>query len=285
MRIFYFKGGHRRARLFGLSIAILLFLPLIAHSAPILWETDLGSSLSVFKDSVGDLDKDEGKAGPISLSFSFPFPGHPTTAIFVGVNGGIHLKPQSAQIGCCISDNLEGRFYNRGQALICPFCSDLDLNGMGTVHFNDFGDHAVITWNQVGSFNNDAAPFTFQTQLFENGNIIMAWKGIPLDLQADLGQGIVVGITPGDESSDPGERHFFPEAPFSAGTTIYETWGMPLGGFSLDNHALTFVSKGPAGYNVRLDSLVAVPEPGLVLLFGTGLVGLLAYRRFKKSEA
>ena len=45
------------------------------------------------------------------------------------------------------------------------------------VYTANFGDRAVITWNNVGSAANELAPFLFQAQLIDDGTIIFGYNG------------------------------------------------------------------------------------------------------------
>ncbi len=291
------KPWQCRAKIVGAVVTtfMLFFGTVNAQAAPFWWETNFGSELTNLT------AEDDEETGAVSLSFLFPFAGTSYSDIYVGNNGGLQLGSlgDDDDIDYDIWEDF-GEFLDDAAPSIHAFNTDLDLDEMGMVFFNDFGDHAVITWDEVGSFENEFAPFTFQIQLLDNGKIFMAWNGIPTDLQTDLDEGIIVGITPGDHESDPGTSHFLTDAPFSGGTTIYEIWCYdtigdcdnidgdqenPTTGFPLDGKTLMFTPNNLNGYDVAFhvpQGPAPVPEPGTILLLTTGLVGLVGYRRFAK---
>jgi len=277
------------------AVIFMLFPgPLVVHSSPFIWESDFGAALSGFTDTFGDPEVDDGQTGAIPLSFGFSFAGITHTEIFVGTNGGLQLGGlgNDDEIDYDLWSDFQA-FISDGKPMLCPFCSDLDLTSRGTIHFKDFGDRAVVTWNEVGSDLNENAPFTFQTQLLNNGQIIMAWSSIPNDLQGDLGEGIVIGIAAGDDP-DPGTRHFLADLPFSGGTSIYEIWCFrdvsgcgnidgdqknPVSGFPLDGEAVIFSPLNVGTYRVTLAAAPPsspVPEPEKAFLFLAGLALLWA---------
>lgn len=291
------KNAHYQAKFFGTAVAsfVLFFGTFIVHSAP-LWETDFGNELT-------DLTGEDEETTSANLAlFDVPFNNIFYDDIFIGTNGGLQLGGLGNDFDLPFNvSNSFDLFIADNAPSVHPFSTDLDLSSGGKVHFKEFSNRAVVTWVGVGSFADPFASFTFQTQLLESGQIIMAWNGIPGDLQTDLDQGIVIGITTGDDP-DPGTNHFFADAPFSGGTTIYEIWCFddisscdsidgdqenPTSGFPLDGHAVTFTPLGPggsAGYDVALHSLAPapVPEPGTLLLLATGFLSLAGYHRFKR---
>ncbi|MGR3317755.1 MAG: PEP-CTERM sorting domain-containing protein [Candidatus Anammoxibacter sp.] len=165
------------------------------------------------------------------------------------------------------------------------FNTDLDLTSTGTIHFNDFGDRAVFTWNEVGTNEDELALVTFQAQLLADGTIIFGYNGIfdgqGEDLIDSLDEGIVVGISP-SLGFDPGTTDLSAGTPFdlSLGTTYYEVWGWdefdPFNDlFDLDQTNVIFSASSEP-----------VPEPATVALMGIGIVGLIGagYRKRRKNK-
>ncbi|MFQ5544247.1 MAG: hypothetical protein ACE5FY_07860 [Nitrospiria bacterium] len=266
-----------------------------------LWETDFGGVLL-------NLSGEDEETQSVSLSTSFPFLGPSYANIVIGTNGGLSLGSVSSGVNFDTWSNFSGFLSDPSAPKIYPFNTDLDLTSKGGIHFNDLGNRFVITWNEVGSAQNPTATFTFQTQLFDSGEIVMAWNGIPDDLIADpigdLDEGIIVGISRADDS-DPGPSNFV-DAPFDGGTVIYEIWcydggtitppctstnGLQLNStFDLDDMALIYtpLTVQQQGFNVSLAALSAppesVPEPDILVLLGSVLVALLGNNLRKKNK-
>lgn len=265
------------------AVWLLGFPTADAAATPAIWESDFGGVITVL---TGEDDEQTSQ----TLSFLFPFAGSSYSEVFIGTNGGLQLGTLGldGEIDYDLWEDF-GEFLADGNPvdpLILPFNTDLDLGSMGTIHFNDFSDRAVITWNNVGSFENELAPFLFQAQLIDNGTIIFGYNGLPSDLITDLDEGIVVGISPSDNPADPGTSDFLGNSPFTSGTTIYEIWcyddalgcdnidGTQLNdAFDLDMQNVIFTPVGSSGY------AVTIPEPTTGLLVALGLAGLAALRR------
>lgn len=194
-----------------------------AFAEPAIWETDFG-------DEIVSLTGDDDSEEPVTLSFNFPFDGTDYTTVYVGTNGALQL----GSLGDDGSIDYEfweymDEFLQDSAPIISPFNTDLDLTTTGTIHFNDFGDRAVITWNEVGTNDNETALNTFQVQLYSNGKIVFGYNGIlddsGEDLLGDLDEGIVVGITPSDLGScEDTAIYDLNGGVFEAGTTIHERW-------------------------------------------------------------
>ena len=131
--------------------------------------------------------------------------------------------------------------------MISPFWSDLDLNEMGEVLFKDFGNRAVVTWNAIGTFQNEQAPLTFQLELRADGTITFSYNGISdiLNLDEDL----VVGFSQGGGAANPGETDFSASSSFSAGAsgTVFEVFREDSEPFDLDKSSITFSPPAIAG--------------------------------------
>jgi hypothetical protein len=163
------------------------------------------------------------------LSFDFPFDGTPYRTIFVGTNGDLQLGSlgDDGDIDYDHWAYME-EFTDDGAPSIAGLNTDLDLTSRGTVHFNDFGDRAVFTWNEVGTDANEFAVSSFQISLYPSGRILMGWNGIldgpAEDLLADLGEGIVVGVTAGDirQPTNPAPTDL--SFATTAGTTVFDRW-------------------------------------------------------------
>lgn len=233
-----------------LIIGAVLYIPSIteAQMTPPIWETSFGSELT---ELTGEDDHQIG----VTLSFNFPFAGTNYQDVYVGTNGGLQLGSLGDDGDIDYDDwAYMDEFISDSAPAIFPFNSDLDLDSNGMVLFNDFGDRAVFTWDEVGTYENEDALLSFQVQLIDDGTIIFGYNGIlddaAEDLVLDLDQGIIVGISLGDVTADfvaddftngenfgaegfvpqgvvvvdPGPINFTADTPFSGGTTIYELW-------------------------------------------------------------
>lgn len=237
-------------------------------ATPVVWETDFG-------DEVTSLTGEDDATDSVSLSFEFPFLDDFYSDIAISTNGQIGLGTSTPDT----YDPSESDLYDAGQPIIAPFWTDLDLGSMGEIDVNDFGDRVVVTWNNVGSYENEDAPFTFQVQLLEDGTIIFAFNGIS-SIVDDLSEDIIIGISPGD-GFDPGSIDYTADAPFTGGDTIYEYIAYGDEPFDLDQATITFTPAG--SFDVTVEFPEQIPEPGTLALLGFGLAGIGAMRRRKRK--
>lgn len=252
-------------------IAGLLFtLIQPASSAPLGWEPDFGAELPAL---TGHDDSETS----VVLSFPFPFAGTTYTTVFVGNNGELQLGTLGPDNNIDY-DHWEdlGDFLNDGGfPVLAAFNCDLDLSSMGTVHFKDFGNRAVFTWNEIGTNRAELHLLTFQIQLFPNGVIYFSYNGIldgeGEDLVTSLDEGILVGIS-GSTGTDPGGVDL--SGPTDTNTdTIYEIWNYtndPSNAlFDLDQETLVFAPKTGGGFQSYLLAPTSVTGgPVLDLLIG-----------------
>ncbi len=245
-----------------LALSVLLGLGHPASAAPLAWESDFG-------DEVTSLTGLDDSSDTVTLSFPFPFQGTNHTKALFTTNGGMQLGENAAYISLSTWSNLGG-FYNTGNGpILTPFNTDLALWSRGTIHFKDFGDRAVFTWNEVGTFREETHLLSFQAQLFADGRIYFSYNGIlddpGEDLLGSLSQGILVGIS-GSTGTDPGAVVDL-TSPTETGTdTIYKVWNYnnpPENTlFDLDQKTLVFAPKPGGGFiSYILEDLPAPPVP------------------------
>ncbi len=214
----------------------------------------------------------------VALSFAFPFAGSTYTVLSVGTNGGIALGAGHA-IAADGWFNFTSEFLDFGSPVVYPFETDLSLTAKGEVLVADAGNRAVITWLDVGSYQNELASFTLQAQLHADGTLVFAYEELPADLNAELDDGIVVGVTAGAGSADPGPVDFREGARLASGTTIYQVWcsddlpscgvaGEPNSAFDLHGASLRF-TPDPGGFSVSF-----VPEPSSFGVAAAAAAGL-----------
>ncbi len=210
----------RRTRLGFALIAALLLAAAPALAQPPIWESNFGPAIA-------SLTGDDDSTDFVTLSFSFPYDGTGYTTVYVGTNGCIQLGSLGTD------DDIDydhwsyfEEFYADAAPEICPINTDWDLTTNGTIHFNDFGNRAVFTWNEIGTNANNTALGSFQVQIEQSGRIVFGYNGIldgqGEDLIDDMDEGFVVGIT-SSNGVDPGPTDLT-GGPFTAGGTTYERW-------------------------------------------------------------
>jgi hypothetical protein len=258
---------HKR-RLLTIFLACfgLLYLPITTTATPPYWELNMGEALP-------DLTGEDDAETSVPLSFSFPFGMASYDTITVSTNGLIGLGTAGS-----FNYRPDGTdFFDAAIPIIAPFWSDLDLSSIGAVRFNDFGDHAVITWDTVGSYQSPLAPFSFQLQLYAGGSFIFSYNGIS-DILANLDEDLLVGISPGGGVADPGAIQYlaYTAAAYTGGLVIYEVFSEAEDPFTLDQHSIQFMRLLPT----ELTMTVQVPESSLAGLVAAGAaLALLARRR------
>lgn len=224
-----------------------------ASAAPLSWEPDFGAVLD-------DLTGEDDSETSVALSFPFPFQGTSYTTVFVGTNGGIQLGDlgDDNEIDYDLWEYLDEFYDDGGSPILLPFNTDLDLGTTGTIHFKDFGNRAVFTWNEVGTNEEEEHLLSFQIQLFADGRIYFSYNGIldgiGEDLVDSLDEGILVGIS-GSTGTDPGPVDL--STPSSTITnTLYEVWkyeDAPENSlFDLDGETLVFSPKVGGGFTTSL---------------------------------
>jgi hypothetical protein len=258
-----------------LTLFILFLMHSPAQAAPPIWETSFGAVIA----SLTGQDDDQ---TDVTLSFQFPYAGSNYTTVWVGTNGCLQLDTlgTDSDIDYDMWEYFE-EFINDNDPIICPLNTDLDLTTTGTIHFNDFGNRAVFTWNEVGTNENETALNSFQVQLYSDGTIVLGFNGIlddpSEDLINDLDEGIVTGVTISD-NVDPNPSNLS-NTPFSTSIpTVYERWcyvtvdncgvggingllsGPTNASFDLDQTNVVFIPNASNGFDVS--STLAPPSVG-----------------------
>jgi hypothetical protein len=216
-----------------------------------------------------------------------------------------------------------------GQPLICPIETDWDLGrqnvGIGKIYYNNSGNPLIFTWDNVGTNEDTSTTSTFQLLIFSDGTIVSNLNGIlngpGENLIDDLGEGIIVGVTPSNfpfdgepiVPGDPGPVDLN-QGPFNFGSTTYERWcyddanscgtegsdtGLPgpiNTAFDLDFWSICFAPnaggfsitsgfQGETGFvcgGAFASSVPTLSEWGLIAMAGIlGIVGFMVMRRRK----
>ncbi len=172
-----------------------------------------------------------------TLPFSFPFYGESHADAWVGTNGYITF-------GSGDSNYIENvnAFNNRKR--ISAFFDD--LIGGGGVFINDsLPDRFVVTYDRTAHYSYGGSS-TLQIQLFRDGRIVFAYKGITA-----LDTGSITGLTPGPNA--PFQQVDFsatPSVSVAPGEAIYEYF-TSASTFDLDGAFILFTPAAGGGYQVR----------------------------------
>ena len=182
---------------------------------------------------------------PRALPFPFSFYGVPQTTGYVGTNGYITFGAGDSNY----TENVQSFSSLRR---ISAFFDD--LIGGGGVWINDaLPDRFIVTYDRTRHYSFGGSN-TLQIQLFRDGRIVFAYKGITA-----LSTGSITGLTPGPNS--PFQQVDFSATPsfeVPALTAVYEYFtGANL--FDLDNSFVVFTPTASGGYTVR--TIVAPVAP------------------------
>jgi cysteine-rich repeat protein len=190
-----------------------------------LFESNIGEELDLFFSDFKQVS---------FSSFIFPFQGDvPYASAFVNTSGSVSFGQGQANFNESIAE-----FLAEAPRLSILWGDLIPISG-GAVHFNDLGTRAVFTWQDV--VKPTAGTNTFQIQINHEGKVLFTYDGISaIDT--------LVGATPGNGASDPGETDYnntIPLSPdfFSTGIepTSYELFTGPMDPFDLDNQSLYFI--------------------------------------------
>ncbi|XP_038216319.1 plexin domain-containing protein 2 [Zerene cesonia] len=148
---------------------------------------DFWENITLQKAEVHDvLSNSHRRATTIKLSFDFPFYGHPVKNITVATGGFIY-------IGDHVHNWLAATQY------IAPLMANFDttLGNDSFVKQFDDGEKFAVFWENVTLQENATQKFTFAAILYKNGDIVFAYKDIPIAVQAinDSEHPVKVGIS------------------------------------------------------------------------------------------
>ncbi|MCH8526776.1 MAG: hypothetical protein LAT79_06410, partial [Kiritimatiellae bacterium] len=99
------------------------------------------------------------------VNFSFPFYGNSFDRVYVGSNGYITFGNGSSAY---INQALPALYVPPD--LIAAFWDDLDTRTTGDIYYQEFSDHLIVQFDQVGRLS-DVAEYTFQIVLRASGVI------------------------------------------------------------------------------------------------------------------
>lgn len=152
---------------------------------------------------------DDALSAPITLPFSFAWPGGSSNQVIVGSNGYLFLQPSTATAP--FTGDVTGLLGDA--ARLAPFWTDLDASAGGGLHFDvGPGNQAVyITWLNVPQRGAAGGANTVQIALFQNGTIEFRYGACAISAHPAL-----AGWSPGGAALDPGSRDVSATLPFVA---------------------------------------------------------------------
>ena len=208
------------------------------------FENNLGAT-------IGGVTNSDDATAAVALSFPFAFGDQdPTTTVFVSSNGFISIGGNNGS-DCCNGDPNE--LVNDPFPRVAGLWDDLNPSEAGDVYFNDFGDRAVFTWDNVETWGS-SSDVTFQIQLHVNGDITVVYDQITTN---DTSHDFLVGLSPGGGVPNPGETDLSTAIPLQTSEeTVYELFTDLQAQFDLD---FTSINYSPKPYPAVNEILATTP--------------------------
>ncbi len=221
---------------------------------------------------------DDAFRGPIDLGFNLNFFGNNYTQFFANNNGNISFN---GGISAFTPTGPQGA----SQPIISPFFADVDTRNLasGLMYLRTDPNQIIVTWDQVGYFGEHADKLdSFQLVLrgpdfaipAGEGQIGFFWKTMQWETGDASGGSGGFGGTPGAVGFGDGSLN---------GQILQGSIQNGISGV-VNNHHLWFnLTEGGIPVATNGGPVPTVPEPGTMLLLGSGLFGIVAIRRRGKK--
>ncbi len=165
---------------------------------------------------------DDGLSAPITLPFTFAYPGGSTTTITISSNGSVYLDAvNSTSFDVCGAAYGSLTGWRDNAARIAPMYMDLDPSpaGGGTIHYDvdPSNQFVTITWYQVPEWP-AALPNanTFSLTLWATGQVDINYNALTT-LNTANGNNAIAGFTEGNGNRLPASQDLSVTMPFQSG--------------------------------------------------------------------
>ena len=204
----------------------------------------------------------------VTLTTALPYVGGTTTSLSVCSNGFVSVNAMGNGTGFTPAAATMLNAANTGWWMWHDF--NPSTAGSGQVKFEEVGGIAYVTWDGVYSYG-QTAPETFQLQFdCATGNVHFVWGAI-----SGLGNGYLVGYSPGGASLNPGSRDIsatlpttFTVDPADVAPLALAATSRPVTGTSWNLTTSDIPATGILGVDV-----FGLSDPGINDLFFLGAPG------------
>jgi hypothetical protein len=217
---------------------------------------------------------DDALSAPITLPFTFNYPGGSTGTITIGSNGYIYLDAETTgTFDVCGASYGSLAVFRDNKGRIAAYFHDLDPTVGGGIYYDvDPSNNFVrITWDQCQEWGVPAAVNTMQMTLHASGQVDLAYGVLG---NQSAGNNAIAGFTPGNGARLPAAQDLSASMPFQSGDgAIPPVLGMdarPIIG-TTSNMVTTNITAGTL-FVLQVAGFSRIPAPGLPLA-GFGLPG------------